>query len=233
MNCLPHLSFSRIAATPRNWPSRCWRSLLLAACVPLAACGGSADQATRATTPAYPDDATLSRALEIDWNSDPAGAEAQALLHTLGGPDARVHYDIHSVIAQPVGFLVHYDARVQLQQDGAQSLQQFAQRLSQALRTETAPQADANTDADAAATDGDAMAQLRHTIDALREAEPQQAAALDQLLQRMQQCYQHRRKGDDVPLITQLQAQLWPERNQGWYAERIPGARTQVACLPL
>ncbi|PAT34264.1 hypothetical protein CK620_08490 [Vandammella animalimorsus] len=192
---------------------------------------------------AYPDDAAITKALRIDWDSDPAGQQAQALLHTLGGPGANVRYRIHRVIAQPVGFLVQYDALVQLQQDGAQSLQQFQQQLAAQLaqqaqqraatrgKGDNAPEAPSKEASQPSSESG--STELHKAIEQLRATQADQAQALERMLQNMQQCYQERHKGDEVVLMARLRAHLWPERNQGWYAEKVAAPDMQIACLPL
>lgn len=192
---------------------------------------------------AFPDDAAITKALRIDWDSDPAGQQAKALLHTLGGPGANVRYRIHRVIAQPVGFLVQYDALVQLQQDGAQSLQQFQQQLAEQLaqqaqqraatqgKSGSAPEAPSKEASQPSSESG--SAELQKAIEQLRATQADQAQALERMLQNMQQCYQERRKGDEVVLMARLRAHLWPERNQGWYAEKVAAPDMQIACLPL
>ncbi|RMX09213.1 hypothetical protein EBQ34_13955 [Vandammella animalimorsus] len=191
---------------------------------------------------AYPDDTAITKALRIDWDSDPAGQQAQALLHTLGGPGASVRYRIHRVIAQPVGFLVQYDAVVQLQQDGAQSLQQFQQQLAAQLAQQAQQSAAKGKGDNAPAAPGQqapqpsggpGKAELQKAIEQLRDTQAEQAQALERMLHNMQQCYQERHKGDEVVLMARLRAHLWPERNQGWYAEKIAAPDMQIACLPL
>ncbi|MDO4723778.1 MAG: hypothetical protein Q4A97_03330 [Comamonadaceae bacterium] len=222
----------------------CLRPLVMASTALLALALSACD--LRGAAPgaiAYPDDAAITKALRIDWDSDPAGQQAQALLHTLGGPGASVRYRIHRVIAQPVGFLVQYDAVVQLQQDGAHSLQQLQQQLAAQLAQQAQQRAAAQGKSDSAPdapdqeasqpSDKSGSAELQKAIEQLRDTQAEQAQALEHMLHNMQQCYQERRKGDEVVLMARLRAHLWPERNQGWYAEKIAAPDMQIACLPM
>lgn len=178
----------------------------------------------------FPDDKTISQALDINRSSSTLNAEEQKaheLLQTMGGEGSHLEYRIHRVIQQPVGFLVHYDAYIRLRQDGAQSLERLSDKLLRELT--------ANSRSSTATTQQQpATKQLQEHIQQLKQQQTAEGAALEKLLQRMQHCFNEKKAGDDVILIKNLQAHLWPERNQKWYAQKLAGDMpAEIVCLPL
>lgn len=188
----------------------------MTAALSLAGCSPSAPPPV-----SYPSDAQISAALETQFASDRHSAAARELIRTLGGDKGKLRFQIHQVIYRQGAYEARYDAVLVMGQPGLQSLQAlYASMIPEPERAKL-PEAKLET----------YEAWMRQQAEALKKTSAPQAAALQNTLDLLGQCYRDQQAGAEVTVMQGLGALISPERN-GLYAEKLALPDTTARCLP-